>query len=69
MGDRMERKVYQKLCIIRTKGGHEYKAKLIHLNPRYCRKADNLDVWRREGDLPKKERYIKPKDVKEWKAI
>lgn len=54
---------YQTVYTIKTKDGHEYKAKLIHLNPRYCRKAKCLDVWRREDDVPKKERYIKSDDV------
>lgn len=44
-----KRPPFNKVCRIRTKDGEEYEAKLIHLNPRYHRKAEDLNVWRREG--------------------
>lgn len=53
---------YGKLCQIKTKDGGEYRAKLIKLN-KYCGKQE---LWRREDEVPKKERYIKPKDVIGW---
>ena len=53
---------YGRLCLIRTADGGEYKAKLIKLN-KYCGKQE---LWRREDAVPKKERYIKVKDVVMW---
>jgi hypothetical protein len=52
-----------------TFDGRTYEAKMIHLNPQYHRKAESLDVWRREGDVPRKQRYVQPKDVESWEAI
>ena len=51
--------IYQVLCVIKTKDGHEYKAKLIKLN-KYCGK---LERWRVGGDVPRKQRYIDPDEV------
>ena len=62
-----KRPPFGKVCRIWTKDGGEYEAKLIHLNPRYHRKAEDLDVWRREGDIPRKQRYIRPAEVVGWK--
>ena len=50
---------YHTLYTIKTKDGHEYRARLIKLN-KYCGKQE---LWRREDDVPKKERYIKVSDV------
>lgn len=60
-----ERKPYQTLCLIRTTDGSEYKAKLIKLN----RYAGKQELWRREDDVPKREKYIKPRDVVMWQEI
>lgn len=60
-----ERKPYQRLCLIRTTDGAEYKAKLIKLN----KYAGKQELWRREDDVPKREKYIKPRDVVMWQEI
>ena len=60
---------YHKPCRIWTVSGDEYEATLIHLNPRYHTKAGELDVWRREDSVPKKQRYIQLKDVTVWEEI
>lgn len=56
---------YQTICLIRTKDGKTYRAELIRLN----KYAGNLERWRREDDVPRKQRYIQPKDVESWEAI
>lgn len=60
---------YNRECVIRTEDGAEYRAKLIRLNPRYHTRVKDLDVWRREGDIPKKERYIQPGKVIGWTEL
>lgn len=56
---------YQSLCLIKTKDGAEYKARLIKLN----KYAGKQELWRREDDVPKKQKYIKAKDVVLWQEI
>lgn len=53
---------FGKLCLIWTVDGGVYKAKMIKLN----RYAGKRELWRREDDVPKKERYINVKDVIMW---
>lgn len=70
--DRMEgnnRPPYQRPCRITTADGGEYEAKLIHLNPRYHTHAMDPDLWRREGDIPRRDRYISPDKVTKWEEI
>ncbi|MBR0085665.1 MAG: hypothetical protein IJL97_03850 [Lachnospiraceae bacterium] len=55
---------YGTLCQIQTKDG-TYKAKLIRTN-KYSGKKD---VWRREDEVPRKQRYIKPRDVIVWEQL
>lgn len=50
---------FNTVYMIRTADGHEYKARLIKLN-KYCGK---LIRWRREGDVPHKQRYLRPDEV------
>lgn len=56
---------YQRECIITLRDGTEYKAKLIKLN----KYAGKQELWRREDDVPKKQRYIKPREVTEWREL
>lgn len=56
---------YQKLCLIHTADGNEYKARLIKLN----KYAGKKILWRREDDVPKKQRYLKPSEVVGWDMI
>lgn len=57
-----KRPPFNRICRIRTKDGGEYEAKYIKLN----RYAGKLERWRREGDVPRKERYIRPAEVVGW---
>ena len=50
---------YQKPYTIRLKSGVKVTAILLRLN-KYCGKKE---VWKRLDDVPKKQRYIDPKDV------
>ena len=50
---------YQKPYTIRLKNGAKVTAMLLRLN-KYCGKKE---VWKRLDDVPKKQRYIDPKDV------
>lgn len=54
--------VYQQDCIIRTRGGEELKAKLIHLNEQYYTRVKDKDVW-----TVKNHKSVPDKDVVEWK--
>jgi len=58
-----KRPPFNKVCRIRTKDGGEYEATYIRMN----KYAGKLERWRREGDVPRKERYIKPAEVVGWK--
>ena len=53
---------FGKLCLIKTVDGGEYKAKMIKLNGY----AGKRELWRREDDVPRKERYINVNDVTMW---
>ena len=55
---------YGTVCDITTKDG-TYRATLIRTN-KYSGKQD---VWRREDDVPRKKRYIKPRDVLVWEEL
>lgn len=50
---------YQKPYTIRLKSGEIVTAILLRLN-KYCGKKE---VWKRLDDVPKKQKYIDPKDV------
>lgn len=56
---------FNTVYLIKTKDGQEYEAKLIKLN-KYCGK---LIRWRREGDVPHKQRYLRPDEVVEVSLI
>lgn len=55
---------YQRRCLVRTNDGKVIEAQLIHLNPQYHQKVENLDVWR-----IRKHKYIKDSDVAEWRYM
>lgn len=59
MVDEMNEVKYQKPYMIRLKSGVIVTAILLRLN-KYCGKRE---VWKRLDDVPKKQRYIDPKDV------
>lgn len=50
---------FNTLYEIRTRDGQTYKAKLIKLN----KYAGKQTLWRREGEVPHKQRYLKPGDI------
>lgn len=50
---------FNTVYLIKTADGHEYKARLIKLN-KYCGKQE---LWRREDDVPHKQRYLRPDEV------
>lgn len=52
---------YQTPCIIKTKDG-EFKAQLIHLNPKYHTRAGNPDKWRIG-----KHNFVEVSEVLEWR--
>ena len=56
---------FNTLYEIRTRDGQTYKAKLIKLN----KYAGNLERWRREDAVPKKQRYLRPDEVVEVSLI
>lgn len=56
---------FQKLCIIHTVDGGEYKARLIKLN----KYAGKKILWRREDDVPKKQRFIQRDEVVGWEEV
>lgn len=58
-----KRPPFNKVCRIRTKDGEEYEATYIRLN----QYAGKLERWRREDDVPRKQRYIRPAEVVGWK--
>ena len=53
---------YQTPCLIRTRDGNEYRAELIHLNPKYHKMVKSLDKWRLG-----KHKYMDNDEVVEWR--
>lgn len=56
---------FNTLYLIKTRDGHEYEAKLIKTN----KFSGKLIRWRREGDVPRKQRYLRPEEVVECQEI